>query len=58
VRLPHGYAPLHFWGNQRSGRRTAARGACNHPTIKRPSIFAVTSGQRGEPPHEKRANTP
>jgi hypothetical protein len=34
VRLPGGYAPLHFWGNQRSGRRTAAQGACNCPTIK------------------------
>jgi hypothetical protein len=58
VRLPRGYTPLHFWGNQRSGRRTAAQGACNRPTIKRPSIFAVTSGQRGEPPHVKRANAP
>jgi hypothetical protein len=58
VRLPRGYAPLRFQGNQRSGRRTAAQGACNRPTIKRPFIFAVTSGQRGEPPREKRANAP
>jgi hypothetical protein len=58
VRLPRGYAPLRFRGNQRSGRRTAAQGACNRPTIKRPFIFAVTSGQRGEPPHEKRVNAP
>jgi hypothetical protein len=58
VRLPRGYAPLHFRGNQRPGRRTAAQGACNRPTIKRPSIFAVTSGQRGELPREERANAP
>jgi hypothetical protein len=58
VRLPHGYAPLHFRGNQRSGRRTAAQGACNRPTIKRPFIFVVTSGQRGEPLREQRANAP
>jgi hypothetical protein len=44
VRLPHGYVPLHFRGNQRSGRRTAAQGACNRPTIKRPFTFAVTGG--------------
>jgi hypothetical protein len=56
VRLSRGYAPLHFRSNQRSGRRTAAQGACNCPTIKCPFIFAVTSGQRGEPPREKRAN--
>jgi hypothetical protein len=58
VRLPHGYAPLHFRGNQRSGRRAATQGACNCPTIKRPFIFAVSSGQRGEPPRKKRANAP
>jgi hypothetical protein len=58
MRLPRGYAPLRSRGNQRSGRRTAAQGACNRPTIKRPFIFAVTSGQRGEPPREKRANAP
>jgi hypothetical protein len=50
VQLPRGYAPLHFWSNQRSGRRTAAKGACNCPAVKRPFIFAVTSGQKGEPP--------
>jgi hypothetical protein len=46
VQLPCGYAPLHFRGNQRSGRRTAVQGACNCPTVKRPFIFTVTSGQR------------
>jgi hypothetical protein len=56
--LPRGYAPLHFWGNQQSGRRTTAQGACNRPTIKRPFIFAVTSGQRGEPLREQHANAP
>jgi hypothetical protein len=54
VQLPCGYAPLHFRGNQRSGRRTAMQGACNRPTIKRPFIFAVSSGQRGEPSCKKR----
>jgi hypothetical protein len=58
VQLPRSYAPLHFRGNQRSGRRTAAQGACNHPAVKRPFIFAVTSGQKGEPPRKKRAIAP
>jgi hypothetical protein len=58
VQLPRGYAPLHFWGNQRSGRRTAAQGACNRPTVKCPFIFAVTSGQEGEPPRKKRTTAP
>jgi hypothetical protein len=58
VRLPSGYAPLHSRGNQRSGRRTAAQGACNRPTVKRPFIFAITSGQKGEPPREKRTTAP
>jgi hypothetical protein len=58
VRLPRGYAPLHFWGNQWSGRRTTVQGACNRPTIKRPFIFAVTSGQRGKLSREQRANAP
>jgi hypothetical protein len=58
VQLPHGYAPLHFRGNQRSGRRTAAQGACNRPTVKHPFIFAITSGQRGEPPRKKRTTAP
>jgi hypothetical protein len=58
VQLPRGYAPLHFRGNQRPGRRTAVQGACNRPTVKRPFIFAVTSGQRGEPPHKKRTTVP
>jgi hypothetical protein len=54
VQLPCGYAPLHLRGNQRSGRRTAVQGACNCPTVKRPFIFTITSGQRGEPPRKKR----
>jgi hypothetical protein len=58
VQLPRGYAPLHFRGNQRSGRRTAAQGACNRPTVKRPVIFVVTSGQKGKPPRKKRITAP
>jgi hypothetical protein len=58
VQLPRGYAPLHFRSNQRTRRRTAAQGACNRPTVKRPFIFAVTSGQRGELPHKKRTTAP
>jgi hypothetical protein len=58
VQLPCGCVPLHFWGIQRSGRRTAAQGACNRPTVKRPFIFAVSSGQRGEPPRKKRTTAP
>jgi hypothetical protein len=58
VQLPRGYAPLHFRGNQRSGRRTATQGACNRPAVKRPFIFAVTSGQKGEPPRKKRTTAP
>jgi hypothetical protein len=44
VQLPRSYAPLHFWSNQRSGRRTAAQGACNCPSVKRSLIFAETIG--------------
>jgi hypothetical protein len=58
VQLPCGYVPLHFRGNQRSGRRTAAQGACNRPTVKRPFIFAISSGQRGEPSCKKRTTIP
>jgi hypothetical protein len=29
------------------------QGAWNRPTVKRPFIFTVTSGQRGEPPRKK-----
>jgi hypothetical protein len=54
VQLPHSYAPLHIRGNRRSGRRTVAQGACNRPAVKRPFIFTVTSGQKGEPPCKKR----
>jgi hypothetical protein len=58
VQLPHSCAPLHSWGNQRTGRRTAAQGACNCPAVKRPFIFAVTGGQEGDPPHKKRTTAP
>ena len=58
VQLPCGYAPLHLRGNQRSGRQTVVQGACNHPMVKRPFIFAVSSGQRGEPPLKKRTTVP
>jgi hypothetical protein len=58
VQLPRGYAPLHFRGNQQSGRRTAAQGACNRPAVMRPFIFAETSGRKGEPPHRKHTTTP
>jgi hypothetical protein len=54
VQLPYGYVLLHFRGNQRSGRRTAAQGACNCPTVRYPFVFAAPSGQRGEPPRKKR----
>jgi hypothetical protein len=57
VQLPRGYAPLHLQGNQWSGRRTA-QGACNRPAVKRPFIFTVSSGQKGEPPHKKRTTAP
>jgi hypothetical protein len=36
-------------------RRIVAQGACNRPVVIRPSIFAATSGQEGEPPHKERA---
>jgi hypothetical protein len=55
---PHGYAPLHFHRNQRSGRRTATQGACNRPTVMRPFIFAETSSREGEPPRRKRTTAP
>jgi hypothetical protein len=58
VQLPRGYAPLHFRGNRRSGRRTAAQGACNRPVVMRPFIFAETSGRKGEPPRRKRTTAP
>jgi hypothetical protein len=54
VQLPRGYAPLHFRGNQRSRRRTAAQGACNRPAVVCPFIFAETSSRKGEPPRRKR----
>jgi hypothetical protein len=58
VRLPCGYAPLHFRGNQRLGRQTAVQGAYIRPTVKHPFIFVVSSGQRGEPPRKWRATVP
>jgi hypothetical protein len=54
VQLPHSYEPLHFRGNRRSGRRTAAQGACNCPAVKRTFIFTITSSQKGELPRKKR----
>jgi hypothetical protein len=36
-------------------RRIVTQGACNRPTVTRPSTFAATSGQEGEPPHKERA---
>jgi hypothetical protein len=58
VQLPRGYVPLHFRGNQRSGRRTAAQEACNRPTDMRPFIFAETSGQKGKSPRRKCTTAP
>jgi hypothetical protein len=58
VQLPHSYAPLHFRRNQRSGRRTAAQGACNHPAVKRSLIFAETRGRKGELTCKKRTTAP
>jgi hypothetical protein len=58
MQLPHGYAPLHFRGNQRSRRRTAAQGACNRPAVVHPFIFTETSGRKGEPPRRKRTTDP
>jgi hypothetical protein len=53
-----GYTPFHLRRNQRSRRRTSAQGACNRPTVIRPSIFTTTSGQGGEPPHKEHATAP
>jgi hypothetical protein len=53
-----GYASLHFRSNQRSGRRTAAQGACNRPTVMRPFISAETNGREGEPPCGKCTTAP
>jgi hypothetical protein len=36
-------------------RRIITQGACNRPAVIRPSIFAATSGQEGEPPHKELA---
>jgi hypothetical protein len=58
MQLPRSYAPLHFRSNQRSGRRTAAQGACNRPVVKRSLIFAETSERKGEPPRRKRTTAP
>jgi hypothetical protein len=58
VQLHRGYAPLHFRSDQRSGRRTAAQGACNRSAVMRPSVFTETSGQEGEPPRRKHTTAP
>jgi hypothetical protein len=55
---PRGYAPLHFHRNQRSGRRTAAQGACNRPTVMRFFILIETSVREDKPPCRKRATAP
>jgi hypothetical protein len=55
VQPPCGYTPFHLHRNEQSRRRTAAQGACNRTTVIRPSTFAATSGQEGEPPHKERA---
>jgi hypothetical protein len=39
-------------------RQIVAQGACNRPAVIRPSIFAATSGQGGEPPHKEHATAP
>jgi hypothetical protein len=36
VQPPCGYTPFHLRRNQRSRRRTAAQGACNHPRGRAP----------------------
>jgi hypothetical protein len=36
-------------------RRIVVQGACNRPVVTRPSTFAATNGQEGEPPHKERA---
>jgi hypothetical protein len=58
VQPPCGYTPFHLRRSQRSRRRTVAQGACNRPTVIRPSIFTTTSGQGGEPPHKEHATAP
>jgi hypothetical protein len=42
------------WSEARR-RQIVAQGACHRPTVVRPSIFAATNGQEGEPPHKERA---
>jgi hypothetical protein len=39
-------------------RRIIAQGACNRLAITRPSTFATTSGQKGEPPRREHATAP
>jgi hypothetical protein len=43
---------------QSAKKKTATQGACNRPTVMCPSIFAATSGQEDELPHEERATAP
>jgi hypothetical protein len=39
-------------------KKTATQGACNRPAVMCPFVFAATSGQKDEPPHEERATAP
>jgi hypothetical protein len=39
-------------------RRIVVQGACHRPAVVRPSTFAVTNDQEGEPPHKERATAP
>jgi hypothetical protein len=58
VQPPCGYTPFHLCRSQRSRRRTATQGECNHPVVIRPPIFTTTSGQRGKLPHKEHATAP
>jgi hypothetical protein len=51
---PSGYTPFHLRRNQRSRRRTAAQGACNHPTVVCPLGFDWWPNlrHRGPGPHD------
>jgi hypothetical protein len=42
-------------GLKREEGESSHRERANRPAVTRPSTFAVTSGQEGEPPHKERA---